>query len=514
MKRGIRYLRFSSTGQSNCSIEWQKINTMPWFQRNNVELIDTFIDEGHSARTFDRPDILKLNDFIKKYHTTVDYLVVNEFTRFSRKAGEAITLVEKLQSKYGVQIVSVNEGITYDYNDNDSFLRSGLSFIFAEEENRKRINHIRGGIYASKKKEGRYLGRAPIGYKNEKDGRKPILTLDEQKAPVVEFIFQSFLNDVPFYLISEQAKKMGLANTGNSAIQRILTNPVYTGLLHISAFKDHPEELVEGINPKIIGRTVWQSVQNKMKIGKPMQIVNDEFPLRSILLCHCGKPITGAPSRGKGGNYFNYYKCQTAGHNNISTRKAHEKILQVFQYMSLPEFLIEEISNSSEEILKARLKSDETLLQQRHSELNANEKKLKSVEEKWIENQMTFDTYQRWYKEITNKRISLQAEIERLSNSSGTAWNLLSKEIYKLKYLREIYEAMPTLEKQVLVKTVFDSQLYFKDQVYRTPYIMPGLNHNTLILKQKELLVLDEKREMRSNSLWVERTGIEPVIPP
>ena len=37
--------------------------------------------------------------------------------------------------------------------------------------------------------------------------------------------------------------------------------------------------------------------------------VNDELPLRGVLKCHCGKPLTGAPSRGKMGKYYYYYKC-------------------------------------------------------------------------------------------------------------------------------------------------------------------------------------------------------------
>jgi site-specific DNA recombinase len=495
MKRGIRYLRFSSTGQSNCSIEWQDLNTKPWFQRNEVELIDTFIDEGHSARTFDRPDMERLTSFIKKYHQSVQYLVVNQMDRFSRDAGEAMTLVKKLQRQYGVQIVSVTEGITFDYFDNDSFFRTGLSFLLAEEDNRRRTNNIRGGIYTSKKKEGRYLGPAPFGYKNEKDGRKPILVIDENKAPVIQFIYASFLNNVPFYIIAAQAKKMGLKNTGNSAIQRILTNPVYTGLLHVKAYKEHPEEIVEAIHDPIITRTDWNAVQHKLKPGKRAQvIISEEFPLRGVLLCHCNLPVTGAPSRGKAGRYYNYYKCQVAGHNNINAERAHQQLLDIFHYLNLPDYLYGSIKDNSEEMMRIRLKANVTLLQQRTTELHVTEKKLKSVEEKWINEQMNFDTYQRWYKDLSSKLISLKSEIHSLSTNQDNIWNLLEQQLYKLKYMPELYKAATTVEKQELVRAVFDSKLYYKDKLYRTPYIMPIFSHNILILKEKQLLVLDEKR--------------------
>jgi DNA invertase Pin-like site-specific DNA recombinase len=121
MKRAIRYLRFSQLGQSNGSIERQEMYTDQWISYNNVELVDTFIDKGKSAKTFDRPDFVKLQAFIVKHHKSVDYLLVDQMDRFSRDAGEAMSMVKMLQKKYSIQIVSVTEGITFDYDTPGSF---------------------------------------------------------------------------------------------------------------------------------------------------------------------------------------------------------------------------------------------------------------------------------------------------------------------------------------------------------------------------------------------------------
>src|ERR1700743_17162 len=116
MKRAIRYLRFSDLKQSNGSIERQELYTDQWISYNKVELVDTFIDRGKSARTFDRPDFVKLQAFIAKYHKHFHYRLVDQMDRFSRDSGEAISLVKALQKKYGIQVVSVTEGITFDYD--------------------------------------------------------------------------------------------------------------------------------------------------------------------------------------------------------------------------------------------------------------------------------------------------------------------------------------------------------------------------------------------------------------
>ena len=165
MKRAIRYLRFSQLGQSNGSIERQELYTDQWLKFNNVELVDSFIDRGKSAKTFDRPDFIKLQEFIAKHFKRVDYLLVDQMDRFSRDAGEAMSMVKSLQRKYNIQVVRVTEGITFDYDTPGSFFRAGLQLLLAEEDNINRSIKIRGGLYTARAKEGRYIGiKPPFGY--------------------------------------------------------------------------------------------------------------------------------------------------------------------------------------------------------------------------------------------------------------------------------------------------------------------------------------------------------------
>lgn len=165
MKKAIRYLRFSDRKQSNGSIERQELYTGQWIRNNEVELVDTFIDRGYSEKTFDRPDFKKLQEFISKHHKKVDYLIVDQLDRFSRNASEAMGYVKKLQQSYSIQIVSVTEGITFDYDTPGSFFRAGLQLLLAEEDNINRNIKVRGGIYTAKAKEGRYIYKnPPFGY--------------------------------------------------------------------------------------------------------------------------------------------------------------------------------------------------------------------------------------------------------------------------------------------------------------------------------------------------------------
>ena len=512
-KKAIRYLRISTDRQSHFSIDGQDLHTKHWCERNLVTIVDTFTDEGYSARTFDRPDFKRLTAFIKQHYRNVDYLVVNAFDRFSRDAGEAIVQIKNLQRQFSIKVVSVSEGVTFDADDPGSFFYTGLMLLKGEDEiirNRSRINL---GIYTAKKKEGRYLGAAPIGYKNAKDPQgKPVILPDDDKAPLIRFIFDAYLAGYPLTEIRSLAVKKGFAHTGNSAIQKILKNPVYVGLLHIKAYRDFPEEWVEGIHPPLVDKDKWHRVQTMMGKGSPVTIVNDDMPLRGVLLCHCGKPLTGAPSRGKLGRYYNYYKCNGGPkHNNVSADKAHQQLLEVFHHLSLSPEMIGAIRTSSAVLLEDKMKSAKGDLSRKQAELHKVKTKIESLEGKWIENQVSQDTYQRWHSDLTTKIRTLQAQIEQLSFDGSAPWKLLDTNLDKLSDMRFVYDLANTNGKQQIVKLVFDSRLYYQDKVYRTPYVMPLLTHNLLILKQKNLLVLDKKGDNLRLSPEVELRGVEPL---
>lgn len=61
--------------------------------------------------------------------------------------------------------------------------------------------------------------------------------------------------------------------------------------------------------------------------------------------------------------------------------------------------------------------------------------------------------------------------------------------------MRFVYNSCSTEDKQKVLGKVFDNRLYYQNKVYRTPYMMKIFHHDSLILKQKQLLELDEKRD-------------------
>lgn len=497
MKKAIRYLRFSSDGQSNSSIEKQDLYTGQWAERNDVKVIDTFIDEGYSAKTFDRPDFIELQDFLSRHHNSVDFLVVDQMDRFSRDAGEAMSLVKKLQLKYHVQIVSVTEGITFDYHTPGSFFRAGLQLLLAEEDNINRTHKVNGGIYTAKAKEGRYIyGHPPYGYKKEGTGKSKHLVIDDYQATIVRYIYDAFLQNTPFYLIKKEAKKMGYTRTGNSIMKHLLQNPVYAGMQYVKPFRELPGGVFPANHEAIIDAITWDAVQRKLQAPEKTKVVMvDEVPLRGLLKCYCGQNLTAAPSKSRSGAYYYYYKCNKSRHLNLSAKKAHDQLDEILDVMSLSAERVAEIRAESELIFADRVKKNKLALQEKRRELSLEESKMISVEEKWITNQISQETYQRWHTDVSQRKFNLKAQIERLSKDQKELFVVLFENLDKLTNLKQVYHKATTVQKHELLRMVFDSNLYYQNGLYRTTRVIGEFAHNALILQEKGLLEIDEKKK-------------------
>ncbi|SFQ77826.1 recombinase family protein [Flavobacterium akiainvivens] len=497
MKRAIRYLRFSQLGQSNGSIERQEMYTDQYLQYNNIQLVDTFIDRGKSAKTFDRPDFIKLQAFIAKHYKSVDYLLVDQLDRFSRDAGEAMNMVKQFQRKYSIQIISVTEGIIFDYDTPGSFFRAGLQLLLAEEDNINRSIKVRGGLYTARAKEGRFLTREkPFGYVKVGEGKQRHLEVNELEAKVVREIYDMFLRDVPLYKIKEAAYEMGFDRKGNMAVDRVLVNPVYAGLVRVEPFKDLPGGLFPAVHEPIVDKATWQMVQSKMKkVDKVKVVVDDEIPLRGVVKCHCGVPLTGAPSRGKSGKYFYYYKCKHSKHNNISAIKAHEQFLNACNLMSIPEKKIKEIRNGCYASIEEEMKNNRKKAVEKKRELEEVKQRLHAVEEKWFKDEINKDTYDRWYSTYSDHILSLTAAVERLNINPDKAFELLDNNLGMLSDVRYIYDKATTLQKREFVNKVFDGNLYYQEGIYRTPTMLDLLSHNASKMEEKGYLIYNKKRD-------------------
>ncbi len=316
MKTAIIYTRVSTDEQvENMSLGNQLEACEKYAEANGLEVLKVFVEEGESAKTANRPQLLALIRYCQEHKGQVSTLLVWKLDRFSRRTKDHHAIKAVLK-KVGVSLASVTEPIE---DTTLGRLMETMLSGFAQFDNEVRAERSIGGM-AKRVEEGSWPFMAPIGYRNVKDAmNRPTLEADE-KGPLVAKWLREFSKGV--YTQREMHKlawQMGITNKSGKRLVyqytcNMLRNGVYAGIVR--------SKLVEGdrkgLHAGLITMSEFEANQDILT-GKPRKgllktKMGGEWPLRGgFVVCHlCSTPITGSTPRGNGGVYLKYScpKCR------------------------------------------------------------------------------------------------------------------------------------------------------------------------------------------------------------
>ncbi|MFA5366129.1 MAG: recombinase family protein, partial [Candidatus Bathyarchaeia archaeon] len=169
----IIYCRVSTKEQveEGLSLQNQEKACIDYAEKKGFIKDKIFIEEGESAKTQLRTQLLALLDYCKENTGKIDALIVWKLDRFSRQTSDHFAL-KALLAKYGVRIYSVTEPI--DETPQGQLMETVLAG-FAQFDNDIRSERSTIGM-RDRINEGRWVWKAPIGYLNSKDAfSNPIL---------------------------------------------------------------------------------------------------------------------------------------------------------------------------------------------------------------------------------------------------------------------------------------------------------------------------------------------------
>ncbi len=252
-------------------------------QKEGVELIEHFQDDGYSAKDFKhRPAFQELYEYICVHPKTIDYVYVLRWDRFSRNVTQAYVEIDRLE-KLGVQVKCLEETISR----RDPIFPYVRAFKLAEGESdniRRALNTTTGIIRA--RKEGRYTGPPPKGYKRERNANGKTIIVPDENAILIREAFEVvslglYSIDNVRKLLSEKGLKIG-----RSAFYDLLRNPTYIGLTKVPEFDEEEEYYVPGLHEALVNEDLFHRVQSVLrKIGEKSCIPSaklkqrEEFPL-------------------------------------------------------------------------------------------------------------------------------------------------------------------------------------------------------------------------------------------
>ncbi len=327
--KAIVYIRVSTSEQvENTSLSNQERACRAWCQREGYEVIGVFRDEGESAKTKDRPGLLRALEATRK--GKADAFVVWKIDRLSRNQSDFHNLRAFL-ARFGTQLRSATETLT---DDPAGKLMEGILAAFAQFDNDVRAERTRAGMLAAARA-GYWVWKAPLGYMNQRTANgKASLAVDPERAPLVKQCFELFAcgglrqSDILKRLHSQGLRWPNGRPVSGQTLRKMLTNPVYAGWIANGFVGPEP---VKGHLEPLISQEEFDKVQARLAGKEPTQRRTDrpDFPLRAFVRCvECGRPLTAAWSTGRSKKYP-YYRCHGCGAVNVRKEVLEEGFLEL-----------------------------------------------------------------------------------------------------------------------------------------------------------------------------------------
>jgi site-specific DNA recombinase len=478
----IGYIRISTKDQSVYSLEAQERRVREYCEANKLTLAALFRDDGESSYTFDRPDWKALEAFIKK-DKRVTHLIIPDHDRFSRNLAEALLKIKELQDKYNIKVLATTDNIDTDFSDPTTFMMRAFKLMIAESELHGIRKRTKTGMQQANLN-GRFTSKAPIGYINARDDNgKPILVIDEIKAPVIRLLFKLYAQGESIEEIRRQLASHGFRPKGNSTIQRTLSNPVYAGLINVHASK----KIVKGLHSPIISETDYWNVQERLHGRHSISQRREEVPLRGVLRCWCGRKLTAGRSKGKT-KYYWYYRCMEHG-ENLSAVKLHEQFNSILAELSLSPEVISVIREKLFASINTRLQDQGNNIHEIQKKLKTVQQRISSLEEKYLKNpDISEASYRSAIRELKQEEGKLQQQFAEANTDISIYWKRLDELLPKLVNLRVAFDEMPLDNQQRFIKVVFNNSLMYQNDGFRTHYLLDIFSDKELALNKKGLL--------------------------
>lgn len=349
--------------------------------KNDIAVVDYYVDNGYTGMNFNRPDFQRMMEDLRSGR--INCVIVKDISRLGRHFVMTSEFVEKIFPMMQIRLVCINDD--YDsldeYSDSSSLLMP-FKMIMNDSYVKDISKKIRSSI-SSKMKKGTFLPSAssiPYGYVRNVD--ENTFDIDEETAPIVRRIFEMRANEIGISGIAKVLNEEQIPSPGKirflrgitkatkyenslwvpATIRKILHDQVYIGnRVHGRVKRDkvgldktrRSEEewqVIENTHQPIITKELFEKVQQVMKDTidkrssykhqKDAQNDNREILKGKIYCGDCGhlmrahKGLSRANKQGERKAYI-YYDCGKYVDSGRLTCTAHyvreSEILEMLQ---------------------------------------------------------------------------------------------------------------------------------------------------------------------------------------
>jgi len=241
------YLRLSREealyGES-ASIENQRMIIESYCQKNDINLIRVFYDDGYTGVNFKRPGFQEMLQNIESGKANT--VITKDLSRLGRDMGESSYYAEQYFPEHGIHYFT----IAGDFDTRRDNVLAPFQFAMNEVYVRDGSRKVKE-VLKTKREKGLYCACPPFGYKKDPNDNNKLIP-DEVTAPIVQRIFERAANGDSSWKIahdltedtiitplkyrvlyrdkfSDEGASRAVDVWNNTTVKRILKNPVYLG---------------------------------------------------------------------------------------------------------------------------------------------------------------------------------------------------------------------------------------------------------------------------------------------
>ena len=255
-------------------------------------------------------------------------------------------------------------------------------------------------------------GAIPLGYKVV-DHR---LTIDEETAPIVRFIFDmcaggKTAKEIYNYLKEKQIRRANGKPIGYTTVLYMLGSRTYIGEYN------HSGIVIEDGIPAIISKETFDKVQQTLKkhsIAPAAHNEGNDYLLTTHLYCgKCGALMTAYAGTSKNGKVYRYYICNRARKHECDKKKVEKDKIENFVVAKTMEFLMkDDIVERLVDLLYELQYEENTILSRLESQLSERTKEIDNIVTA-IQKGVASDALLQRLNELEENKRALEDEIKK-----------------------------------------------------------------------------------------------------